>query len=119
MSQRQEGKLIEASVCGPGAGLTVVKFSLEVQVLEGEVRLHDACGLDPGPQDVLLSGDVGGLGYPVQIVQVAGGGGERGEVREGGGSTVGENVSEVSRSGVLTARTNRYWSILSDKLGHI
>lgn len=48
------------------------KFSLEVQVLEGEVRLHDACGLDSGPQDVLLRGDVCGLGYPVQVVQVAG-----------------------------------------------
>lgn len=48
------------------------KFSLEVQVLECEVRLHNACGLDSGPQDILLSRDVGGLGYPVQIVQVAG-----------------------------------------------
>lgn len=47
------------------------KFSLEVQVLEREVRLHNACGFDSGPQDVLLGWDVGGLGYPVQIVQVA------------------------------------------------
>lgn len=52
--------------------VTVKKFSLEVQVLECEVRLHNACGLDSGPQDILLSWDVGGLGYPVQIVQVAG-----------------------------------------------
>lgn len=42
-----------------------------MQVLEGEVRLHDASGLHTGPQDVLLCGDVGGLGYPVQVVQVA------------------------------------------------
>lgn len=42
-----------------------------MQVLECEVRLHNACGLDSGPQDILLSRDVGGLGYPVQIVQVA------------------------------------------------
>lgn len=47
------------------------KFSLEVQVLECEVRLHNSRGLDSGPQDILLSWDVGGLGYPVQIVQVA------------------------------------------------
>lgn len=42
-----------------------------MQVLECEVRLHNACGFDSGPQDILLSWDVGGLGYPVQIVQVA------------------------------------------------
>lgn len=42
-----------------------------MQVLECEVRLHDACGFDSGPQDILLSWDVGSLGYPVQIVQVA------------------------------------------------
>lgn len=52
--------------------------SLEVQVLEGEVRLHNAGGLHPGPQDVLLCGDVGGLGYPVQVVQVAASGRKRG-----------------------------------------
>ena len=44
--------------------------SLEVQVLESEVCLHNACGFNPGPQDILLSRDIGGLGYPVQIVQV-------------------------------------------------
>lgn len=42
-----------------------------MQVLECEVRLHNACGLDSGPQDILLSWDIGALGYPVQIVQVA------------------------------------------------
>lgn len=72
------------------------KFSLEVQVLEGEVRLHDACGLDSGPQDILLRGDVGGLGYPVQVVQVAGrkrrGGGEKGRKSRG------QNELEESRS---------------------
>lgn len=55
--------------CEPVAA--VEKHSLEVQVLEREVRLHNACGLHSGPQDILLSRDVGGLGYPVQIVQVA------------------------------------------------
>lgn len=61
------------------------KFSLEVEVLECEVRLHNACGFDSGPQDILLSWDVGGLGYPVQIVQVA----ERRTQRKGqkGGET--------------------------------
>ena len=44
---------------------------LEVQVLEREVCLHNACGFDSGPQHILLGWDVGGLGYPVQIVQVA------------------------------------------------
>jgi len=47
------------------------EFSLEVQVLEREVGLHDAGGFDSSPQDILLGRDVGGLGYPVQIVQVA------------------------------------------------
>lgn len=51
--------------------VTGIEFSLKVQVLECEVCLHNACGLDSGPQDILLSRDVGGLGYPVQVVQVA------------------------------------------------
>lgn len=51
--------------------VTERKFSLEVQVLEREVCLHDACGLDSGSEDILLSWNVGCLGYPVQIVQVA------------------------------------------------
>lgn len=51
-----------------------------MQVLEGEVRLHDARGLHPGPQDILLRRDVGGLGYPVQVVQVA----ERRRTQESG-----------------------------------
>lgn len=47
---------------------------LEVELLECEVSLHDAGGLDAGSQHVLLSGDVVGLGYPFQVVQVAEGG---------------------------------------------
>lgn len=35
------------------------------------MRLNNARGFHSGPQDILLSWDVGGLGYPVQIVQVA------------------------------------------------
>lgn len=45
-----------------------------MKVLEREMRLHDAGGLHSGPQHVLLRGDVLGLGYPLQVVQVAGGG---------------------------------------------
>lgn len=77
MSQGQEGKLIKPSCKVPRRHFSlqpvvkVKKFSLEVQVLECEVRLHDACGFDSGPQDILLSWDVSSLGYPVQIVQVA------------------------------------------------
>lgn len=41
-----------------------------MQVLEGEVSLHDAGGFHAGPQYVLLRRDVGGLRYPVQIVQI-------------------------------------------------
>lgn len=36
------------------------------------MSLHDACGLDPRAQDVLLGGDVAGLADPLQVVQVAG-----------------------------------------------
>lgn len=53
-----------------------VKRSLEVQVLECEMRLHDAGGLHSGPQHVLLRGDVIRLGYPLQVVQVAAGRGK-------------------------------------------
>ena len=42
-----------------------------MQVLEGEMRFHDAGGLHSGPQHVLLCGDVIWLGYPLQVVQVA------------------------------------------------
>lgn len=50
---------------------TSVVHSLKVQVFEGEVCLHDAGGLDSGPQHVLLCGDVVCFGYPLQIIQVA------------------------------------------------
>lgn len=85
------------------------KFSLEVQVLEGEVRLHDACGLDSGPQDVLLRGDVGGLGYPVQVVQVAGRKRRRGENK--GGS------EEERREGSLGVKMNLRSLCLCDEPG--
>lgn len=55
---------------------------LEVQVLEGEVGLHDAGGLHPGAQHVLLGGDVVGPRYPFQVVQVAG---EEGRTASGWG----------------------------------
>lgn len=50
---------------------TSVVHSLKVQVFEGEVCLHDAGGLDSGPQHVLLCGDVVCFGYPLQVIQVA------------------------------------------------
>lgn len=43
---------------------------LEVEVLEGEVCLHDARGFHPGAQHILLSRNVGRLGYSIQVVQV-------------------------------------------------
>lgn len=42
-----------------------------MQFLEGEMCFHDACGLHPGPQNVLLCGDVVWLAYPLQVVKVA------------------------------------------------
>ena len=48
-------------------------YSLEVQVFEGEMRFHDACGLDAGPQNILLCRDVVRLGYPLQVIKVADG----------------------------------------------
>lgn len=41
---------------------------LEMQVLEGEMCFHDACGLNSGPQHILLRGDVIRLGYPLQVI---------------------------------------------------
>lgn len=41
---------------------------LEVQVLEGEVSLHDARGFNSGPQNVLLSRNIGRLGYSIQVI---------------------------------------------------
>lgn len=61
---------------------------LEMEVLEGEVGLHDAGGLHPGPQHILLGGDVVGPGYPLQVIQVAGEGAEVSQV-------VGQGTSHV------------------------
>lgn len=44
-----------------------------MQVLEGEMCFHDAGGLHSGPQHILLCGDVIRFGYPLQVIQVAGG----------------------------------------------
>lgn len=43
---------------------------LEVEVLEGEVSLHDAGGFNSGAQNVLLGGNVGRLGYSIQVIEV-------------------------------------------------
>lgn len=41
---------------------------LEVQFLESEVSLHNASGLNPGSQHILLGGDVVCFGYPLQVI---------------------------------------------------
>lgn len=48
--------------------------SLEVQIFEGEVGLHNASSLNSRPKHILLRGDVVRPGYPLQVIQVAGGG---------------------------------------------
>lgn len=48
----------------------IYKTLLEVQLLERKVGFHNASGLDPGPQHILLCGDVICLSNPLQIVQV-------------------------------------------------
>lgn len=76
-----------------------MKISLEVQFLEGKVCLYDACGFHSGPKDVLLSWDVGGLGYPVQVVQVAEGRARRKKQEEQTGElTVGDSLINVNIS---------------------
>lgn len=44
---------------------------LKVKIFEGEVGLHNTSGLHSCSQDILLSGDVGRIGYSVQVIQVA------------------------------------------------
>lgn len=41
---------------------------LEVEVLEGEVSFHDACSFNSGPQNILLSRNIGRLGYSIQVI---------------------------------------------------
>lgn len=41
---------------------------LEVQLLEGEVCLHNACSLHSCPKNILLSWNVVDLGYSIQII---------------------------------------------------
>lgn len=50
------------------AGTSAARHLLEVQVLEGEVSLHDARGFNSGPQNVLLSRNIGRLGYSIQVI---------------------------------------------------
>lgn len=40
------------------ASKSCIQNLLEMQVLKSEVSLYDACGLHPGPQHVLLGGNV-------------------------------------------------------------
>lgn len=50
---------------------------LEVQFLESEVSLHDAGGLHPSSQHILLGRDVICFSDPLQVIQVTGRDGER------------------------------------------
>lgn len=67
-SQHGEQRVFLLSKRQKGKGSDI----LEVQVLKGEVGLHNARGLHSGAQHILLGGDVVGTGYPLQVVQVAG-----------------------------------------------
>ena len=74
-----------------------------MQVLEGEVCFHDAGGLDPGPEHVLLGWHISGIGYPVQVIQIAVGKKTTGELI---GKMSGHNgSSSVPRREAIT--TNR------------
>lgn len=46
-------------------------YSLEMQVLESEVRFHNTSSFDPGPQNILLGGHIRTMWYPVQVIQIA------------------------------------------------
>lgn len=52
----------------PVQGTGRALHSLEIQVLEGEVSLHDPCSFHSGPQHILLSRNVGRLGYSIQVI---------------------------------------------------
>lgn len=41
-----------------------------MQVLESEVCFDDPCGFYSGSQHILLSGNIRGVGYPVQVIKV-------------------------------------------------
>lgn len=59
--QKTAGSLRQ-SQAGTGCDL------LEVELLEGEVGLHNACGLHSRPKNILLSWNVVRLGYSIQII---------------------------------------------------
>lgn len=42
-----------------------------MQVLESEMRFHNASSFDSSPQHILLGGYIRSVGYPVQVIQVA------------------------------------------------
>lgn len=52
----------------PVQGTGTALHSLEVKVLEGEVSLHNSCSFHSGPQHILLSWNVGRLGYSIQVI---------------------------------------------------
>lgn len=42
--------------------------------LKLEMRFHDTGGLDTSPKDILLGGNVIGLGYSIESIKIVGGG---------------------------------------------
>lgn len=45
-----------------------------MKILESKVCFHNSSSFDSGPQHILLGGDIGPVGYPLQVIQVALGG---------------------------------------------
>lgn len=45
-----------------------------MKVLESKVCFHNSGSFDSGPEHVLLGGDIGPVGYPLEVIQVASGG---------------------------------------------
>ena len=61
--------VIDNNKIGMSSNEKILRLSLEIEVLEREVDLDDAGGLDPGPEDVLLRGLVVLGAQSVQVVQ--------------------------------------------------
>lgn len=75
-----------------------------MQILEGEVSLYDASGFDTGSQDILLRRDVGGLWYPVQVVQIT-----KGEEKK---NKIGKKVIELMVcNSINSSDMIKLWSI--------
>ena len=51
---------------------SLIDFELEMEILKGEVGLNDSSCFDSRPQEILLRGNVRGICYSIQAVQVTG-----------------------------------------------